>query len=168
MIPVQPAKNLSPEDYLLIEEEHLRLHEFLNDLQKTCCNLDNQLGCENCTVETLASCRGQLASFFYNFVNLSENHFGHEESIMRSRLRVAEENEYFRKHERAHAKLMDELYAIVSQCSSLDEQGKTAEGYRQLYKRMSELLDEHDRLFDDPFIESTKPRKISVPNGVNL
>lgn len=156
IIHVQAARNLAPEDYVLIDEEHLRLHEFLNDLHNTCCNLENQLGCETCSGEKLASCRGQLTSFFYNFVNLSENHFRHEESVMLSRPRVTEENEYFRKHSQAHAQLMDELYAIVRKCSSLDAEGETAEGYRQLLQSMSKLLEEHDRLFDDPFLHSTK------------
>jgi len=156
IIHVQAAKNLAPEDYLLIEEEHVQLREFLNDLDNTCCNLENQIGCQSCTREKLASCRGQLTSFFYNFVNLSENHFRHEESIMLSRPRVTKENKYFQKHGQAHANIMDELYAIVSKCSSLDEQGETAESYRQLSKNMSKLLEEHDRLFDDPFIQSSK------------
>lgn len=69
---------------------------------------------------------------------------------------IAEEYEQFRRHQQAHAGIMLALHQTVSECSLLDGQGETAEGYRRLYKRMSELLEEHGRLFDDPFIQSTQ------------
>ena len=40
---------------------------------------------------------------------------------------------------------------------ALDEQGDTAEAYRQLHKKMSELFEEHARLLDSPFIETNQP-----------
>ena len=71
----QAVKNLSAEDYRLIEEEHFRLHEVLDFLRVACCNLENQLGCQTCTREKLSSCQGQLTSFSYNLTNLYDNHF---------------------------------------------------------------------------------------------
>jgi hemerythrin len=150
------VKSLAAEDYQLIEEEHSRLQELLDNLYNTCRNLDSQLDCQSCTSEKRASCKGQLISSLYNFIYLSDNHFSHEESIMWKWPHITEEYEQFRKHQQAHADIMVALRSIVDECSALDEQGKTAEGYRQLYKGVSGLLEEHGRLFDDPFIQSTR------------
>ncbi|MBI1175740.1 MAG: hypothetical protein GC139_10830 [Sideroxydans sp.] len=152
----QAVKKLSPEDYRLIEDEHLRLHELLNNLRSTCCNLDSELGCQTCTREKMASCFGQLTSFFYNLINHSDNHFKHEEAIMLKRPEVTAEYEYFRDHRQAHHAIMKTLESIVSECMALNRQGNTAEGYRQLYNKVLELFREHDRAFDDPFIQSTR------------
>ena len=70
---------------------------------------------------------------------------------------VTDEYDDFRIHQQAHNSILHELNTKVSQCASLDAMGDTAEAYRQLYKRMSELFEEHARLLDGPFIESTKP-----------
>ncbi|HLD09576.1 MAG TPA: hypothetical protein VJB68_05970 [Methylophilaceae bacterium] len=153
---VQTIRKLAPADYLLIEKEHARLERFLCDLRDTCCNLDNLLSCQSCSSEKLASCRGRLPSFFHDVIDLAGKHFDHEESIMLNRPHVTTEHEYFRIHSQAHTNIMQMLNAMVGECSSLDEQGNTAEGYRQFYKKLSDLLEEHDRSFDDPFIQSTK------------
>ena len=152
----QAIRKLASADYLLIEEEHARLDRLLHDLRDTCCNLDNLLNCEGCGNEKLASCRGRLPSFAHDIIDLTSKHFYHEESIMLSRPHVTEEYEYFRVHHQAHVDLMQKLYALLGECSSLDGQGSSAEGFRQFYKRLSGLLEEHDRCFDDPFIQSTK------------
>ena len=155
VIHVQAIKNLTPADYLLIEKEHERLKRLLQDLHDTSCNLDNLLSCQSCSKEQLASCRGHLPSFFHDLINLAGKHFYHEESIMLSRPGVTEEYEYFRNHRQAHTNIMRELNSIISECSSLDKMGKTDESYRQLFKKVSDLFEEHDRSFDDPFIQST-------------
>jgi hemerythrin len=154
-IHVQAINKLSPADYRMIEEEHARLRRFLKDLQDTCCNLGNALDCGRCPGEKNASCRGHLPSFFYDLLDLAGKHFFHEESIMLGRPHVTEDYEYFRRHQQAHLSVMQELNAIVEQCNSLNKQGETAESYRQLYNRLSQLFEEHDRSFDDPFIQST-------------
>ena len=155
IIPVQAIKNLAPADYFLIEEEHERLKSLLHDLHDTSCNLDNMLSCQSCSREKFASCRGHLPSFFHDLIDVAGKHFYHEESIMLSRPNVTEDYEYFRNHRQAHANIMRELDVIVSECSSLDKMEKTDESYRQFYKRLSDLFEEHDRSFDDPFIQST-------------
>lgn len=152
---IQAVKTLPAEDYRLIEDEHVRLNEILDFLHEACCNLENQLGCQTCSREKFASCQGQLTSFSYNLANLSDSHFKHEESIMLKRPHVTQEYEYFRNHHQAHMTIMSELEYLVEQCILVNETGKTAEGYRHLYKRASELFAEHDRSFDDPFILST-------------
>ena len=155
-IHVQAIRKLAPADYLLIEEEHNRLGMLLRDLHGTCCNLDNLLNCHGCDSAKLASCRGRLPSYIHDLIDIVDMHFYHEESIMLSRPQVTVGNEYFRIHKQAHDSIMQELKSIVGECSSLDKLEKTAEGYRHFYKKLSDLFEEHDRCFDDPFIQSTK------------
>jgi hemerythrin len=156
VIHVQAIKKLAAADYLLIEKEHALLERFLGDLRDTCCNLDNLLNCQSCGNEKLASCRGRWPSFAHDIVELAGKHFYHEESIMLGRQHVTEEYEYFRIHHQAHVDVMQKLYALLDECSLLDEQGNTDESYRQFYKQLTDLLEEHDHCFDDPFIQSTK------------
>jgi len=155
-IHVQSVSKLAPADYFLIEEEHARLKGLLHDLHDTCCNLDNLLSCQSCSSEKFASCRGRLPSYIHDLIDLVDMHFYHEESIMLSRPQVTVKYEYFRIHKQAHDSIMQELNSIVGECFSLDKLEKTAEGYRHFYKRLSDLFEEHDRCFDDPFIQSTK------------
>jgi hemerythrin len=151
----QAIKSLSPDDYLLIEKEHSRLERYLKDLRDTCCNMENQLNCQSCSSEKSASCRGQLPSYFYDLNDLVGKHFYNEESIMLSRPNITEDYGYFRNHRQAHLSVMRELQEIVGKCALLARQGHTADAYRQLYRDISNVLDEHDRSFDDPFIQST-------------
>jgi hemerythrin len=156
VVHVRALKDITPEDYVLIEEAHLRLHSCMDNLRSTCCNLDNQRNCQSCTREKVATCQGRLVSFFHNMVEISTSHFDHEEAIMLGRPHVTKEYEDFRLHQQAHKDILRELNTIVSECASLNLRGETAEGYRQLYWRMSDLFERHDRLFDDPFYKSTK------------
>lgn len=152
---VENNKSLSPDDYKLIENEHKLLDRFLADLRDTCCNLDNQLDCSICSKERLASCRGRFSSFLYRLLETTSTHYYHEESIMLSRLHVTEKYEYFRAHRQAHIDIIEELRVIADECGSLNQQGRTADGYRQLYNKISNLFAEHDSSFDTPFIQST-------------
>ncbi len=152
----QAVKNLTPADYLLIEKEHTQLEKFLHDIRDTCCNLDNALTCQSCSAGKLASCRGLLPSYLHDVIDLAEKHFDHEEAIMLSRPHVTEDYGYFRTHHQAHEDILKKLIALRGESLSLDGQGRTDEGYRQFYKKLSDILEEHDRSFDDPFIQSTK------------
>lgn len=151
------ARQLTPAEYKLIEDEHRRLGDSLQNIRSTCRNLDNHDGCDNCSRERIATCQGRLITFFYNIINIAANHFSHEESIMQRLAIVTKEYENFRSHQQAHNNILNELNAKVSQCALLDANGETSEAYRQLYKRMSELFEEHARLLDDPFIKSNRP-----------
>lgn len=151
------AKQLAPAEYKLIEDEHVRLHNSLKNLRSTCRNLHNQGSCQSCSREQIATCQGRLVSSCYNIINIATNHFNHEESIMLRQSLFTQEYEDFHSHQQAHNDILNELNAKVSQCALLDAQGKTSEAYRQLYKRMSELFEEHASLLDDPFIKSTQP-----------
>lgn len=158
MIHDKAIKALSPADYLIIEKEHALLGKFLNDLRNACacCNWDKLPDCQSCDTEKKASCQGRLPSFLFYVIDLAAKHFDHEEKIMLNRPHVTKEYEYFRAHRQAHADIIQKLNTLVDKCFSLDNQSNTAEIYRQFYKELSDLFEEHDRTFDDPFLQSTK------------
>lgn len=144
---------LSANDHHLIDQEHELLAKFLNDLRDTCANLDNQKGCDACSKEKFASCHGRMYSFLYDLLEISAKHFNHEEMVMLKS--ATTDSEYFRAHQKDHMKIMSSLKEIVDTCATLDQQGITAEGYRRLYKTISNLFKNHNFSFDEPFIKST-------------
>jgi hypothetical protein len=149
---------LSPSDYLIIEKEHKLLEKYLSNLRDACVcsNLDKLPDCQACAHEQQTSCLGRLPSFLFHIIDLAGRHFDDEESIMLSRPHVTEEDEYFRVHHLAHADIMQKLQALTDECLSLRNKGNVAEIYSQFYDQISAMLEEHDHLFDDPFIKSTK------------
>jgi hemerythrin len=157
-MPIHPdnIKALSAEDYRQIELEHARLERFLEDLHDTCHHLDSQLGCEHCGSEKLASCHGRMHSFLHDLLDITGKHFLNEENIMLSRPHVTEDYAYYRVHHQAHLKIMQALRSITDQCAALDREGATADAYRALSGKISALFEEHNRAFDDPFIQSTR------------
>lgn len=150
-------RKLAPADYLVIETEHKLLEKYLHDLRDACaCSKTKILpNCQSCDFEQQSSCLGRLPSFLLHIVNLARDHFDHEEAIMLSRPQVTEDSEYFRLHHQAHNELMQNLYDLSEECLLLRNEGSTAEIYGQFHQKLSELLAEHDRNFDDPFIAST-------------
>jgi len=154
----QAINELAPADYLVIEQEHKLLEKYLNDLRNACycSNLDKVPDCQACDHEKQTSCQGRLASFLFCLINLTDKHFEHEEAIMLSRPHVTADNEYFRLHHEAHHNLMRKLHALTDECFSLRNNSNPAEIYRQFNKTLSDLFEEHDRNFDDPFLQSTK------------
>lgn len=159
-MPHSHCDSLSPDDYILIEEEHQQLDQYLNDLLETCCNINNQLNCSACGREKLSSCSGRFPSFIYRLTETTSKHYNHEEAIMLNRPHVTEKYTYFKAHRQAHTDLIKHLKVIAEKCDVLDQQGKTAEAYRQLYQEIAILFKEHDQHFDDPFIASTLPTQI--------
>ncbi len=149
-------KNLSKSDYLLIEKEHRQLNGFLDVLKETCCNLDNDLTCQSCTLEQYGTCRGRLPSFLHDIIDLASKHFINEEKIMLSRPNVTEDYEYFRNHSLAHNEIMRKLNALLVECYQFDKEGDTVSSYRKLFTSLVTIFENHDATFDDPFIESTK------------
>lgn len=150
-------KALTEADYLLIEKEHQLLEKFLADLRDACaCSRpDVQPDCKNCDREKQTSCQGRLPSFLHYVIDLAADHFDHEEAIMLSRPHVTEDYEYFRLHKLAHAQIMQQLNALVDECFALNSEYSTAQVYQQLYERLSDIFEAHDKAFDDPFIQST-------------
>jgi len=154
----QAIKELAPADYLVIEQEHMLLEKYLSDLRDACgcSNLDKVPDCQACDHEKQASCHGRLHSFLFHISDLAAKHFDYEETIMLSRPHVTKEYEYFQNHHQAHADILQKLHALSEECLSLRNQSNPAEIYSQFYKTLTNLFEEHDRKFDDPFIESTK------------
>ncbi|MDP1660259.1 MAG: hypothetical protein Q8L73_13040 [Methylotenera sp.] len=153
----QAIKELAPADYLIIENEHKLLEKYLGNLRDACAcsNLDKLPDCQRCDHEQQTSCQGRLPSFLFHIIDLAGKHFDHEETIMLSRPHVTRDYEYFRSHQQAHADVMQKLHALSDECLLLRNQNNTAEIYSQFYEKLSSIFDEHDRNFDDPFIEST-------------
>lgn len=151
-------KELTAADYLVIEKEHKLLNKFLNDLKYacSCSNLDESQSCKSCGHEKEASCQGRLPSFLFYAIDVASTHFDHEETIMLSRPHVTDEYEYFRAHRQEHERIIQKLNLLVEECFSLETQGNTPEIYRKFHKKLSDMFEEHDRLFDDPFIASTQ------------
>jgi hemerythrin len=151
---------LSPTDYLIIEKEHNLLEKYLSDLGEacSCSHLEILPDCQSCDHGKQTSCQGRLPSFLFHIIDLASKHFDHEETIMLSRPHVTEEYEYFRVHHQAHVDIIQNLQVLANECLSLRNQGSPAEIYRKFYEKISAMFGEHDQRFDDPFIESTKPK----------
>lgn len=151
-------KQLTSADYLLIEKEHKLLEKFLSDLENACaCSKLDKLECqEKCGNEKEASCQGRLPSFLFYAIDIASAHFDHEEKIMLSRPHVTEEYKYFRLHHQAHEDILQNLNILVEQYLSLENLSNMADVYREFHKKLSNIFEEHDQLFDDPFIESTQ------------
>src|SRR5450830_12263 len=160
----QAVKGLAPADYLVIEKEHKLLEKYLSNLLEACAcsNLDKSFDCQPCDHEKQASCQGRLPSFLFHIIELAGRHFDDEETIMLSRPHVREHYEYFHLHQQSHADIMKKLHALVDECLSLGHQNNTAAIYIQFHQTLSDLFEEHDRLFDDPFIESTKTQVTQI------
>jgi hemerythrin len=151
-------KELSPADYLVIDQEHKLLEKFLDDLRDACAcsNLNQLTDCQTCDHEKMISCQGRIASFLFCVINLTGKHFEHEEAIMLSRPHVTVEYEYFRLHREAHYEIMNKLHALTDECFSLRNRSNPSEIYHQFYEILSDLFEEHNHSFDDPFLQSTK------------
>lgn len=153
---VQEISGLSAEDHRLIEDEHARLERFLHDLRDTCKEFCTQNDCQGCERERIASCRGRLTSFFYDFLDLVAEHFENEEKIMRGSLLAMEDSPYYRQHQEEHASLMREMRTLMQESAALSEQGNTAQAIRQLYSRVTARFGEHARLYDTPFLRAAQ------------
>lgn len=131
-----------------LKDEHLRLRNSIDIIRSTCINLENQLCCQNCNREQIATCKGRLTSFSYNLISISESHFDFEESIMLPRAGISNKKEAFHNHQQSHQNILKEMRETLKECALLDSHGRTDECYRLLYKRASKLYEEHGRLFD--------------------
>ncbi|PKO46671.1 MAG: hypothetical protein CVU29_05350 [Betaproteobacteria bacterium HGW-Betaproteobacteria-22] len=153
----QAIKALSPADYLIIEQEHKLLEQYLENLRDACaCSKTIQPpDCQQCNHEKQASCQGRLPSFLFHILDLASKHFQHEETIMLNRPHVTEDYEYFRAHRQAHKAIIDQLYVLSDECLALRSKGNTPEIFNQFYHQLIALFEAHDQDFDDPFIKST-------------
>lgn len=143
-------------DYLVIEKEHELLNKFLNDFQNvcTCRHLDKAIGCTECGKEQEGSCQGRLTSFLFNAIEITSTHFDHEEKILLGRPHVTKDFAHFRMHRQAHEDFLQKLHALVEDYLLVRNLDSTADTYRQLHKKLSDMFLEHDQLFDNPFLQS--------------
>ena len=152
---------LAPSDYAMIKREHKQLEKYLADLHDACaCSLLPDYDAPDCANEQQTSCQGRMPSFLFHIIDLAGRHFDHEESIMLSRPKISENNDYFRVHRQAHLDIMKNLQGLADNYFSVTKKSNTAEVYRLFYGKIAGIFDEHDSQFDDPFIESTKQESI--------
>lgn len=144
----QNLNELSTDDRQLIEAEHARLEQFLQDLYDTCTEMVSSQDCDHCDRGKFAACQGRLPSFFYDFYDLVADHFENEEKIMSDTLHSDIGYEFLRQHNREHAKLMREVKDLIDESSVLNRQGEVAEAIRHFYAKVTEMFGEHARLFD--------------------
>jgi hemerythrin len=157
-------QELAPEDYLLIEKEHNQLEKYLINLRDACaCSTnENPADCQLCDHEKKVLCLGRLPSFLFCIIEFATKHFEHEEAIMLNRPHVSNNDPYFRAHQQAHFDIVLKLQALVDECLSLKKEGNIPEIYRYFYDNIAEMFESHDRLFDNPFIQSTQSKTLQA------
>lgn len=148
------SSELAAVDRLLIDEEHARLEQFLNDLCDTCDNFSAQGECYGCSRAQVATCQGRLASFFYDFLDLVAEHFEHEETIMRGIMTTTEDERHFLLHQAEHARLMSEVKSLMRESSAISRQGNPSEAMRRLDRMIAEMFGVHAHIFDVPFLQA--------------
>lgn len=151
-------KELNSEDYILIEKEHKVLEKYLDDLKYACAcsSLDKPESFKCCVHEKEASCQGRLPSFLFYAIDIASAHFDHEEKIMLNRPNVTEDYKYYRLHHQAHAEILQKLNALAEECLAVENKRHISDVYRDFHKKLSEIFEDHDQHFDDPFIASTQ------------
>ncbi len=149
---VQDFTLLSAADRQLIEAEHARLEQFLNDLRDTCEKYRSSGNCFGCDREQVATCQGRLTSFFFDFLDLIAEHFDNEERIMRDVLPSSDLEGYFHQHQAAHARLTREVRELMRESAIFSNQGNPSEAIRRLERKISELFGRHAHVFDDVFL----------------
>ncbi len=143
---------LSAADRRLIDDEHAHLERFLRDLCGTCCQFESTADCQRCSKEQIASCRGRLPSFFHDFLDLVFEHFENEEKLMRNVLQSPDETDYLWRHHEEHKNLLRDVKQQIQACSTLSQQGNTAEAIRVFHQHVSEIFSEHARTFDSALL----------------
>jgi hemerythrin len=141
--------NSNSDNYWQLLKEHQRLTTFLNDLQNNCINLHNQLHCDTCNREMLASCRGHLPSYFHDLIDLCSIHFYREEVLIEEELKGLPAHNKLRNHHLAHALILKKIGSVIAQCALINETEQTDEAYRLLYKNLARIFEEHDAEFDN-------------------
>lgn len=153
MLPELLSTGLSVADRLLIEEEHARLERYWRDLRETCAEFESGADCHGCSKELLATCQGRLVSFIYDFLDLTVEHFEHEEAILQH-LSVQDDDTHFLSHRAEHARLLRIVHTLAQDAAKLNMQGLSAEAIRLLYRRIGELFGAHAHAYDDVFLNA--------------
>ena len=77
---------------------------------------------------------------------------------MLRRPHITKDNEYYLSHKQAHTSIMKSLHSLVDNFFNLalEDKDEVAHIYAQFHSNLMKLFEDHDRFFDDPFIQSTK------------
>lgn len=146
---------LTEADRALIEAEHHRLEQMLNDLCSTCCHFLSKLDCVHCNHETMATCQGRLPSFLFDFHDFVSEHIDNEESIMEHTLPADEFGDYLKAHQKEHVQLLREVRDMIDDAYRLGRQGNVAAAIRQFHALITERFSEHARNFDSILLHAT-------------
>lgn len=146
------SNELSTADRLLLDEEHARLEQFWHDLRETCTEFESGVDCRGCSQDLLATCQGRLVSFIYDFLDLTAEHFEHEEAILRRLLPSPDDDVHVHAHQMEHVRLLRVVHDLAREAARLNTQGLSAEAIRLLYRKICELFGEHARNYDTPFL----------------
>lgn len=157
--PEHDLRKLSVIESQQIEDEHMRLKHFLQDLRETCCKFDGLEDCAGCDREKIASCQGRLFSFEQDFLDLVVTHFENEEKIMAAISLAEDTNEHFRLHQKEHAKLLQEMQTLMQKVLVMSRQGYTATAIREFHSKVAESFFEHVRTFDAHLTHQPKSGK---------
>ncbi len=148
--------NISATDRLLLDEEHARLEQFMNDMSDICENFFLHGNCLACNRSQVATCQGRLTSFFYDFLDLVAEHFENEENILRSSLTGGDGDERFFQHKNEHARLMHEINDLMRESLLLSHQGNPSAAIRRLDQKITEMFGAHANVFDAPILLLTQ------------
>jgi hemerythrin len=140
------------DDIELIELEHESLRELLDEIEDTCCNIENNLGCETCDNAQCAACEGRFNSYLYGLLHISALHFAHEESKLLSQLDNSPDSGQVKAHKKEHLKIIEKLEKLADECEVLSRKMQSAEAYRILHANVVKLFEEHERLMDGPLL----------------
>ena len=143
---------LSMGDRQSIELEHVRLARFMSDLRATCSEFSSSADCQDCAKEKVASCQGQLPSFFYDYLDLLEEHFDNEERILLGVIKTQDERVHLRLHHDEHMRLLRQVKQLIQEASTMSRQGNVAAAIFQFYQQITDIFSEHDRAFDATFM----------------
>ncbi|MDZ4140535.1 MAG: hypothetical protein U1C48_00880 [Methylotenera sp.] len=145
----QGVREFSMVERRQIEDEHVRLNQFLQNLRETCDEFYSLEGCQSCDREKIASCQGRLISFEHVFLDFLIEHFKNEEKIMAGIFNNQDTNEHFLLHQQEHDNLLREMDNLMHKLSNMSERGQTVVAIREFHHRVMELFGEHFRNFDD-------------------
>lgn len=164
---LQPGRTeLSASERQLIEAEHARLETFLSELRETCCAFDDTKECQHCDREKIATCRGRLISFTYDFLDFVVEHFENEEKIMSKIFSALDPASVFHHHQE-HIKLVRTIEGLMHALSDMSKQGHTAVAIREFHARATAMFDEHARTFDAALLQSREQEPQQIRRKTN-
>lgn len=140
---------LNAEEFAQISKEHKELEKYLEQLRDVCdfSKESNIAGCDNCSKEKLASCRGLLPSYLHYLHEVTFQHFKSEEKILAKK----EQKEIYLAHKNSHELILEHIDKLIATCVSNSKKIDPAKIYKDVYERTAKLFDAHEKIFDINF-----------------